>query len=215
MSVNPKDLILVVGQKITASIRGQRFDVCLRGWCLGQYILIDTPQLNSEPIRLAADTGCDIHFIKEGEFFTFKSTVISVIAGFIPLLIVGYPRTVESHLLRKDKRLKVSCPAEFSTLLANKTVVEPCLIRDLSLTGALITHKKVLQKDTRIILRTSLETGALSDQDAVVQNVRFNSKSENEPYVTGIKFPALGETNKCTLQKFIDAHQEHSEKVGK
>ncbi len=215
MSVNPKDLTLAVGQKITASIRGQRFDVSLRGWCIGQYILIDTPQLNSEPIRLAADTGCDIHFIKEGEFFTFKSSVISVITGFIPLLIVGYPRSIESHLLRKDKRLKVSCPAEFSTLVANKSVVEPCLIRDLSLTGALITHKKVLQKDTKIILRTSLETGALSDQDAVVQNVRFNPKSENETYVTGLKFPALGDANKGILQKFIDTHQEHHERVSK
>jgi hypothetical protein len=44
----------------------------------------------------------------------------------------------------------------------------------------------------------------LENQEAVVQNVRHNPKSETETYVTGVKFAVVTEENKAILQKYLE-----------
>lgn len=206
MAIDSKNAPLVVGQKLTASILGKKFDVILRGWYIGQYIIADLPLVNNEPLRLVAGTGCDIGFIKEGEFFTF-SGMVSHAFPMVPIMCVQLPKTMDTHNLRHDKRMKVSFPANFSYFLVDKTVIDPCMIRDLSLTGALITHKKILQKGSKIVLNIPFETGALNNQDAVIQNIRHNPKSENETYVSGVKFPSVNSENKEVLKRYVAAQQ--------
>ncbi|OGW23467.1 MAG: hypothetical protein A3K09_01050 [Nitrospinae bacterium RIFCSPLOWO2_12_FULL_47_7] len=203
MATLPKDVPLTLGHKVTVSIRGQKYDVALRGWCVGQYIITEAPLVNGDPIRLAPNTGCEVHFIKEGEFFTFKSSVMFIYPHVVTLMIIEFPKAVDSHNLRKHKRVRMSCPTELSYTVTNKPFTDYGIIRDLSLTGALITHKKVLQKDNKIVVKANLSSGELS-QDAVVQNVRHNPKNEAEPYVTGVKFPVVKEETKIILQKFIE-----------
>ena len=205
MAIQPKDIPLTLGHKVTASILGQKYDLPIRGWNLGQYIITEAPLVNGEPPRLAPHTGCDVHFIKEGEYYTFKSSVMFVYPHVVTLMILEFPKAVESFNLRKQKRVRISCPVEISYSVANKVFTDYGIIRDVSLTGALVTHKKVLQKDNKIALKANLGTGELNAQEAIVQNVRHNPKSETETYVTGVKFPVVTDINKAVLQSFIDS----------
>ena len=204
MAFQPKDLPLTLGMKITTSILGQKYDVFVRGWFIGRYIITESPLVNGEPPRLAPNTGCEVHFIKEGDYFTFKTSVMCVYPQIVTLMIIEFPRTVETYSLRKNKRMRVNYPVEFTYSEAKKAFTEYGILRDLSLTGALITHKKVLLKDTKLILKANLSSGLLSSQEALVQNVRHNPKSETETYVTGIKFLVVNETNKSILQKYME-----------
>ncbi len=206
MPIDTKNVPLSVGQKITTSILGKKFDVILRGWYVGQYIIADLPLVNNEPLRLVAGTGCDISFIKEGEFFTFAGMVTHSFP-MVPIMFVQLPKTADTHNLRRDKRMKVSFPAKFSYFSVDKTVTDPCTIRDLSLTGALITHQKILQKGSKIVLNIPFDIEALNNQEAVIQNIRHNPKSENEAYVSGVKFPAVNNENKEVLKRYVAAQQ--------
>ncbi|MBI4382903.1 MAG: PilZ domain-containing protein [Nitrospinae bacterium] len=202
-----------MGQKVTTTIRGQRYDIHIRGWCVNQYIITDGPLVNGEPIRLAPHTGCDVHFIREGEFVTFKTNVMFVSPHVVTLMILEYPRSFDKTNLRKTERLKASFPMSYTLTVANQVFTETGIIRDLSYTGALITHKKPLQKDNKILLSASLDSGMIENIDTVVQNVRHNPKSEKEPYVTGVKFANLAEPNRAVLQKFIENRIELRQKV--
>lgn len=204
MAFQPKDLPLSLGMKITTSIRGQKYDVFVRGWYVGRYIITEAPLVNGEPPRLAPNTGCEVHFIKEGDYFTFKTFVMFIYPQVVTLMIIEFPKIVETYSLRKSKRLKANFPVEFSYTEAKKNFTEYGILRDLSLTGALITHKKVLLKDTKLTLKTNLPSGSLHNQEAVVQNVRHNPKSETETYVTGLKFAVVTEENKAILQKYLE-----------
>lgn len=212
MAIQPKDMPLTMGHKITTSIRGQKYEVAMRGWCVGQYIITEAPIVNGDPIRLAPNTGCEVHFIKEGEYFTFKSSVMFIYPHVVTLMILEFPKAVDSYNLRKHKRLRISCPAELSYTVANKAFTDYGIIRDVSLTGALITHKKVLQKDNKILVKAKMGDGTLTNQEAVVQNVRHNPKSETDPYVTGVRFPAVTEENKRILQSFIESLSANGQK---
>ncbi len=63
-----------MGQKVTATIRGEVFSVCIRGWMKGQYVITDLPRVGAEAYRVAPQTGVQIHFIKEGLFVNFKTS---------------------------------------------------------------------------------------------------------------------------------------------
>lgn len=204
MATSSKDLPLTLGQKVTTTIRGQKYDVAIRGWNVNQYIITDGPLLNGEPLRLAPHTGCEVHFIREGEYVTFKTGVMLVYPHVVTLMLLEYPRTFERHNLRKTERLKANYPMSYSVTVANKVFTETGVIRDLSYTGALLTHKKPLQKENKIALQMSLDSGMIEGLEALVQNVRHNPKSEKETYVTGVKFLNTSEQNRALLQKFIE-----------
>ena len=204
MAILPKNIPLTLGHKLTVSILAQKFEVPIRGWYTSKYIITEAPLVNGDPIRLAPNTGCEVHFIKEGEYFTFKTHVMCISVNVVALMIIDFPRTVDSYSLRKNKRLKISSPVELSYTVANKAFNDYGIIRDLSLTGALITHKKELQKGNKVVLNSKLSSGDLSGQEAVVKNIRHNPKSETEAYVTGVNFPKVTDENKAIIQGFLE-----------
>lgn len=200
MPIDPKNLPLVVGQKVTITFAGNKFDGAVRGWRAGQYVMVDLPTINGEPLRLVTGAGCDVHFIKDGEYFTFRGTVQCSVA-LLSMVAIQFSKTIETHNLRKDKRLKVSYPGEISYVVGDKTFTEPCLVRDLSHSGALITHKTLHPKGEKIFVSIPLGTGSLSNQEAIVRNVRNNPKTDS--YVTGVMFSSPTGVNREALEYFL------------
>ena len=45
MAIKSSEIPFVMGQKVTANIRGENFAVCVRGWMKGQYVIIDLPKV--------------------------------------------------------------------------------------------------------------------------------------------------------------------------
>ena len=110
MAYTKQELPLVMGQKVTITVRGEIFQVFVRGWRQGQYIILDLPRVGVEDFRIAPQTGVQIHFTKEGLFVNFKSTSILSFVQAITLLIIEYPRTFDTHNLRKHERFKANIP---------------------------------------------------------------------------------------------------------
>ena len=204
MAFKSSEIPFVMGQKVTANIRGENFSVCVRGWLKGQYVITDLPHVGGESYRVAPQTGVQIHFIKDGLFVNFQSSTSLALAQPKALLIIEYPRTFDQHNLQKFERFKTNVPVTFFSEEDDRKFEDFGIIRDISSGGALISHAKELTKQKLIHISVELPTGgSLKMQKAGVQNLRKNLKSEVSPYVTGVKWKDLLPETEAGISRFI------------
>ena len=204
MAIQPSEIPFVMGQKVTATIRGEVFSVSIRGWKTGQYVITDLPKVGGEAYRVAPQTGIQIHFIKEGIFANFKSSVSSALAQAISLLVIEYPRVFDLHNLRKFERFKTNVPVMFYSEEGDQKFEDRGILRDISSGGGLISHAKQVSKQRLLHVTAELPTGGgMNLQMAEVKNLRKNPKSESTPFVTGIKWKDLQPESDQAIANFI------------
>lgn len=215
MAIKTDEIPLVMGQKVTATIRGEVFSVHIRGWLKGQYVITDLPKVGGDVYRVAPQTGVQIHFIKEGLFVNFKSSASYALAQAISLLVIEYPRTFDMHNLRKSARFKGNIPVSFFCEEDGERFEDFGVIRDISSTGALISHKKQVDKHNLLYVTAELPGGgSIKEQKAGVKNLRKNPKSATSPFVTGIKWKDLLPESEGAITRFITQRsQEHRGKL--
>lgn len=202
MAILASDLLLTLGQKITTVIRGDTYNVCIRGWLANQYILTDVPKVQGQAIRVAPQTGCSVRFIKDGVVIMFNTFIEYVYSQTISFMIIEYPAKYEKIKLRKFERIKVNFAATYTQGSDAESPVETATMRDLSLGGALMGHLKPLVKDAKLSITLKVN-GTAENVDAIVRNVRKNPKSEKEPFVSGIKFVNMSDSANNVLTEFL------------
>ncbi len=206
MAYKKEELPLVMGQKVTITVRGEVFSVLVRGWRKGQYIILDLPRVGVEDFRIAPQTGIQLHYTKEGLFVNFKSTSILSFVQAITLLIIEYPRTFDTHNLRKNERFKANIPIRYFYEEDGQRVEGFGIIRDVSSSGILFTHTKQLAKDNRLTLDFDIpHCGNVQGQVAEIRNLRKNPKSETSPFVTGLKWRDISPATEASITKFVQS----------
>jgi len=202
MAVLKGDMNLVLGQRITAIIQGEPYNVCVRGWLINEYIITDIPKVQGQPLRVPMETGCRIRYVREGVVCMFDTFVLSMFAHSVSFMIIEYPKTHEKIKLRKTDRLKANLSGTYSE--GPNSMEEKASVRDLTLEGALLCHLRPLVKSTKIVLKVEFPDEPAENIEAVVRNVRHNRKSEKEPYVSGVKFTLIPEATHGILQRFLE-----------
>ncbi len=204
MAIKTADIPFVMGQKVTATIRGEVFSVCIRGWLKGQYVITDLPKVGGDVYRVAPQTGVQIHFIKDGLFVNFKSSASYALAQAISLLVIEYPRAADMHNLRKFERFKANIPVTFFYEEGEKKFEDSGVIRDISSGGALISHRHQVEKHHLLNVSAELPAGgSIELQKAEVKNLRKNPKSDTSPFVTGIKWLDILPESEASISSFI------------
>jgi c-di-GMP-binding flagellar brake protein YcgR len=204
MAFKKQELPLVMGQKVTITVRGEVFNVMVRGWRQGQYIILDLPKVGVEDFRIAPQTGIQVHFTKEGLFVNFKTTSILSFVQAITLLIIEYPRTFDSHNLRKYERFKANIPIRYQYEAGGQTVEGSGIVRDISTAGVLFTHTKQVDKENKLYFNFEIpRCGSIQNQLAEIRNIRKNPKSETSPFVTGIKWRDISPETEASIAKLI------------
>jgi c-di-GMP-binding flagellar brake protein YcgR len=204
MVFKKEEIPLSLGQRVTLKVRNEVFNVQVRGWCTGQYIILDLPKIGADYFRVAPQTGLQIHFTKEGVFVNFKSTSILTFVQAISLLIIEYPRNVDTHNLRKYARFKANLAVSYFSENDVKKKVDAGIIRDISSGGILFTHTRQIGKED--LLKITFEVpngGKIQQQLAEVRNIRKNPKSETSPFVTGIKWRNLQSEVELVIKNFV------------
>lgn len=195
-----KELLLAVGQKITASVRGENFDVFIRGWREGEYIIIDAPLYKGSSLSVASLAGCKLIFNKEGCCIRFNTTVLGTFRHSPEFLVVAYPKFIDKSNLRKHERYQVNIPIIFKSKDGSSN---PGMIRDISLEGALITHALPLAKDDKIVVSAALKLGNMEDLVAVVKNIRKYVKGGETFNASGMEFLNPLPKNEHLLEKIV------------
>ena len=204
MAYKKQELPLVMGQKVTITVRGEVFSVLVRGWRQGQYIILDLPRVGVEDFRIAPQTGIQVHFTKEGLFVNFKTTSILSFVQAITLLIIEYPRTFDSHNLHKHERFKANFPVRFHYEDDGQKIEDSGIVRDISESGILFTHSKQVFKENKLCLNFDIPScGSIQNQMTDIRNIRKNPKSETSPFVTGIKWRDISPETEETIMKLV------------
>ncbi len=196
-------LHLSLGKKVMATIRGQRYPVALRGWVEDEYLIVDYPHYQGDFAKIAPLTGCSLSFTSDGTYFDFKSLVLYSVSQPVRLMVLEYPKSFTSYQLRKNNRHKANFPFQFSLEGAPSETTFKGTVRDLSLSGALITHSHKLTKGDFIRLTVNLAFGELTNVKAQVRNVRKNPGSKREPFVTGVEFAKPNREQDRILREFM------------
>lgn len=199
------DVPISVGQKVNVTIRGEKFNLQIQGWKLKQYLILEAPQVNGEPYRVIPQTGIIVSFVREGDYIEFKSSVIVIYPNVVFLMVIEFPKNVDIHKLRKFNRFKTNFKFSYILETPQGNMEDYGNLRDISSTGALISHGKQLAKLKKINLQATLIDGSIENLECQVHNMRYNSKSPNEPYVTGVKFLDISDANREVIQQFIES----------
>jgi len=202
-TVTKTGLHLSLGKKIRATMRGEKYQVTLRGWVEDEYLIVDYPHFPGDFVKIAPLTGCSLSFTSDGTYFDFKTLVLHAVAQPIRIMVLEYPKSFTSYKLRKNNRHKANFPFSYSIEGGASETTFTGTIRDLSLSGALITHAHKLTKGDDIRLNVNLALGELSGVRAQVRNVRKNPGSKSEPFVTGLEFSKLSPKQDKILRKFM------------
>ena len=204
MAFKKAEIPLSLGQRVTLKVRNEVFNVQVRGWCTGQYIILDLPKIGADYFRVAPQTGLQIHYTKEGIFVNFKSTSILTFVQVISLLIIEYPRDVDTHNLRKYARFKANLPVSYFSENDEQKKEDAGIIRDISSGGILFTHTRQIGKEDLLKITFEIPKGGkIQEQLAEVRNIRKNPRSETSPFVTGIKWRKLPSEVELLIKNFV------------
>jgi len=204
MAFKKLELPLALGQKVTITVRGEVFTVFVRGWRQGQYVILDLPRVGVEDFKIAPQIGIKVHFTKAGLFVSFKTTSILSFVQAISFLVIEYPRSFDSHNLRKHERFKTNFPLRYHYEENGKKIEESGIVRDISVSGILLTHTKQLVKENKLCLNFDIPScGSIQNQMTEIRNIRKNPKSETSPFVTGIKWRDISPETEASITKLV------------
>ena len=204
MAFKTAELPLTFGQKVTITVRGEVFTVLVRGWRQGQYVLLDLPRVGVEDFKVPPQIGIQVHFTKAGLFVSFKTTSILSFVQAISFLVIEYPRSFDSHNLRKHERFKANFPLQYYYEEDGQKIEGTGIVRDISATGILFTHTKQVFKENKLYLNFDIPScGRIQNQMIDIRNIRKNPKSETSPFVTGIKWRDISHETEESIAKLV------------
>ena len=204
MAFKAVELPLILGQKVTITVRGEVFTVLVRGWRQGQYVLLDLPRVGVEDFKIPPQIGIQVHFTKAGLFVSFKTTSILSFVQAISFLVIEYPRSFDSHNLRKHERFKANFPLQYYYEEDGQKIEESGIVRDISESGLLFTHTKQVFKENKLCLNFDIPScGSIQNQMVDIRNIRKNPKSETSPFVTGIKWRDISPETEESIKNLV------------
>ncbi len=202
-TVTKTGLHLSLGKKIQVTVRGEKYRIALRGWVEDEYLVVDYPHFQGDIVKIAPLTGCSLSFTSDGTYFDFKTLVLYAVTQPVRLMVLEYPKSFTSYKLRKNNRHRANFPFSFSIEGGASEKMLTGTIRDLSLSGALVTHSQRLTQGDDLQLTVNLKFGELANVKAQVRNVRKNPGSKSEPFVTGLEFSKLSPSQDKILREFM------------
>ena len=204
MAFKKLELPLALGQKVTITVRGEVFTVLVRGWRQGQYVLLDLPRVGVEDFKIPPQIGIQVHFTKAGLFVSFKTTSILSFVQAVSFLVIEYPRSFDSHNLRKHERFKANFPLLYHYEEDGQKIEGSGIVRDISASGILFTHTKQVFKENKLCLNFDIPgCGSIQNQMIDIRNIRKNPKSETSPFVTGIKWRDISPETEESITKLV------------
>ena len=112
-TVTKTGLHLSLGKKARATLRGEKYQVALRGWVEDEYLIVDYPKFQGDIVKIAPLTGCSLSFTSDGVYFDFKTLVLHAVVHPVRLMVLEYPKSFTSYKLRKNNRHKANFPVFF------------------------------------------------------------------------------------------------------
>lgn len=201
--LSSKDLLLSVGQKMSATILRIKYEVSICGWRDKEFVLADLPVVKGGLFRAAPNTGIHVRFVKDGQAVSFVSRIIVTNPQPPSYMLFEFPESLEKDNMRMYERYKCKIPIVYKT---SKGVSNEGSILDISQGGALMAHVGALAKDDKIFITADIKALNLKLElmEAKVQNIREYSGRKKGHHASGVMFAGITDKNLVALQKLIE-----------
>ena len=102
-----------IGEVIQIDLDGKRYISIMRGVVAGDCIIADAPVRYGKRVVFNYNAVFKVYFLWSGRLVNFRSAILDIFPA-LNLMLIEFPKQVESISLRKSKRLKVVTPVELS-----------------------------------------------------------------------------------------------------
>jgi len=185
---------------------GIRFKSTLVGMKSGEYLIVRSPEAQQVRNQIYEGSKIIARCVHSGNIYGFRSKILcNVVHPAVRLLVLEYPRRVESVNIRKNPRVDCHLPAE----IADHEQPVACVIADISLGGCKLLVKPSGIDDTfkpGVDRRIALQAPLLSiEGDERLTGVIRNIRADGDMIVLGVSFVELSENITGGLSRFIDS----------
>ena len=203
------DQMLAVGRAVlmetsVSAAAESRFTAHVRGWLCGEYVIMESPNLDSQMIIVSPKQECIFRFMAEGEVCAFRGIVLDRGTGpYSRMFRISWPRRIKTIRLRSHERVSthVSC----SILCDGEPEFSGELI-DLSINGCGVLAPKPLQPGDRLELAFDLPGGV--SIEAVSAIVR-RSELEGDQFRLGCSFEHVPPEVQADVEYYVAITMEN------
>lgn len=206
--------ILSIGLEITIKIRGDDYTTYVRGWKSGVFILVDSPLVAGDFLKVVPETSITCRFLTAGTLVSCSTIIIFVLRQPLNIIVLEFPEHYEKIRLRQTPRMVSSLPAVYYKLGSakpeEKNVQYKATVRDLSLSGALLLANIKLEELSQIALSIKLPSNdKITNIVSIVKNVvREKKVPTDNSYLIGVEFKNLPAHEKRKLVGYLDAKKD-------
>jgi len=165
-----------------------RYDVAVRGWDVGRFILTDMPNDKKAVETFKVGTEWVARSILLGKAYGFRTEVIRAQFDPRPLVFMRYPESIEALTIRKHERISTFVIGSLSSLEETGKVLDTveCVVRDLSRGGCLTEADIDLSVGDKVALTFVLPNGERVEN--IPAQVRNTRPSEEKRFTGGLMF---------------------------
>jgi len=197
-----------IGTPLLIQVEGiqGRLKSTLIGMDPGCYLIVKFPQLFGLVGKLTTGSNVIVRYISEGNIYGFESEVLETALKPGRIIFLKYPKVVETHCLRKFKRLSCSIPAVAE--LNEKGTYEG-LILDISRGGCKFTintpeETTIEDADLDITVNLSFQLPGLSDKYSLSGSIKSLNKDKSQISI-GIEFIQANTEVLDKIDQYVDA----------
>jgi CheY-like chemotaxis protein/c-di-GMP-binding flagellar brake protein YcgR len=186
----------------------------VRGWDLGQYILIELTGKNDRARVLPQHETCVVRFLHEGTACAFQAEILDcAIKKKRRQFHLSWPKDMQHLTVRRHERVKVNVPAVLECDGGEK---RSCSVRDVSKDGCGLLMDEELSAGTIVKISFTLPDGcAIDGADLIVRSCTSTKDGE----VLGCQFFASDHSTREDVEFYVSsilARGQHSgEEVGR
>jgi len=104
----------------------------VQGWCQDDFFIVETPMINGKEIHVDTEDPFTVRYVLDGVAYKFDTYVYRRIMEPKRLLLLKYPKELDTRVLRRHNRLQMMLPVTINGQ------DHDAIIADLSAGGALI-----------------------------------------------------------------------------
>ncbi|VAX21753.1 hypothetical protein MNBD_NITROSPINAE04-2377 [hydrothermal vent metagenome] len=174
----------------------------LRGWRIGHYLLVDTPDI-SWTSQNAPIIG---RFFGEATYYGFSTRVLGLLRE-VNLLALGYPDDIVETSSRKHLRFDTTIPVEIVNKDGSIDEKITGVIINISETGCQLVCAKPYNVDGKLYLRIHFPTGShIENIGCILRSVAKVS----DKFSYGVLFDIIDDDELIPLKEFINTVSEYN-----
>lgn len=197
----PLENLIPMGEHAQMQVEGAKYSTIFRGVAPPRWIFLDIPQSGGKLITLVKQQPVRMRYVSHGVAYGFRSKISGAYVTPHQILVIEFPREIESRNLRRSERIRTLLPARLA--LPGHGEVDATML-DLSREGALFSIEAPHPPKTGEPLRAWFTLPGAGDIAGLACAAR-NHRRHGRLWLVGVEFSNLESSAAMRARGYYDA----------